>query len=318
VRFAYIGNFEPLHSTENHVRKALVAGGHEVLVCQENIPAAWESLCIAITRRAVDVVLWTHTQFPDLDHGVQRRMLDDAAQYRIPTVGYHLDRWWGLAREHLVHEEPFFQCDVVCTADGGHEDEWAAAGVEHRWFPPAVLGAEATSHQRARPGFAADVAFVGSWQDYHPEWRYRIELVEWLRATFGDRLAVYPQRGRPSIRGQALRDVYASVKVVVGDSCLSGGITRYWSDRVPETLGRGGFLIHPWVDGMGDHFEDDRHFVSYSIGEFDQLRELIEFYVANTSERDCVAGWGREHVLKHHTYEVRMRDLVALIEKESQ
>lgn len=316
MRLAYVGNFEPDHSTENHVRWAFEANGDTIDPVQESDTRAWRRLVTSDLRR-FDAVLWTHTQFdPGPPHELQRALLNAASDAGVPTVGYHLDRWWGLAREHLVGEEPFFECDVVCTADGGHDAEWARAGVRHRWVPPAVLGAEAQGRARPHRRYTADVCFVGSWQDYHPEWRYRVELVAWLRERYGERIAVWPRLGEHAVRGQALRDLYASVKVVVGDSCLAGGQTHYWSDRVPETLGRGAFLVHPYVDGMAGHFVDGEHYVSYPIGEFDVLAETIDHYVADDTARARIAAQGRAHVLENHTYEVRARDLASMIKEQ--
>ena len=118
---------------------------------------------------------------------------------------------------------------------------------------------------------------------------------------------------RPAIRGRALRDLYATVPIVVGDSCLAGGVTRYVSDRIPETLGRGGFLIHPHVEGVTDGtlFESGVHLQTFEVGDHERLLWLIDHYLANPAERAQIAAAGREHVLGHHTYEHRMRSVLS-------
>jgi hypothetical protein len=51
-----------------------------------------------------------------------------------------------------------------------------------------------------------------------------------------------------------LTTLYSADTIVVGDSMFSDeeeadyGELRYWSDRLPETIGRGGLLMHPIVD----------------------------------------------------------------------
>jgi len=307
MNIVYIGNFSPPHSTENEILKALRDLGHVVAPYQENDPATWRTLADMWTPP--DFVLWTRTW--ELDHDMQYRALLNLSRRSIPVVGYHLDRWWGLKREGQVATQPFFRCDLVCTADGGHDAEWAEAGVEHAWFPPAVSRFECEPGT-PRDEFRADIAFVGSWNGYHPEWGHRADLVRFLQRR-GARM--FPAAGEPSIRGEALRDLYASVKVVVGDSCLVPNadgtpVERYWSDRVPETLGRGGFLIHPWVAGI------DREFPllsTWELGDFDDLAGLIDHALASEDELAVNREAHRAWVVEHHTYSVRMKQLETLL-----
>ena len=117
---------------------------------------------------------------------------------------------------------------------------------------------------------------------------------------------MFPTPGRPGIRGKDLQDLYASVKVLIGDSCLAGGIGRYWSDRVPETTGRGGFLIHPQVVGLEIQHPD---LATYPLGDFAALDKLIDRYLRNPDQRAESATINRTHTLEVHTYQQRMRRL---------
>lgn len=310
MRVAQVGNFEPEHSTENELRKALGAIAADVVCFQENRPGVFVDLAEQVDE--FDMVLWTRTGWePPVPHAEQWTMLSAADMAGVPTVGYHLDRWWGLNREFQVHVEPFFRCSVVFTADGGHQAEFAAADVNHRWLPPAV------SESECAPGtpdvdYRSDVVFVGSWRPgYHAEWKHRPELVRWLHRNYPDRCAFWPRVGEPAVRGAALRDLYASVKVAVGDSCLAGGATRYWSDRIPETMGRGAFLLHPEVEGLDEHFTPGEHLVTWPAFDWATLRARLEHYLRCDDERERIATAGRAHVLEHHTYTVRMRQVMA-------
>jgi hypothetical protein len=318
VRVAYIGNVGPdsaPHSTENHVARALDANGHTVVPIHEQ-RFRW----VPTEIRDVDFVLWTHTHgfAPERTHPRQLRFLGAMRARGIPTIGYHLDRWFDLRREPQL-AEPFFTCDLVCTADGGNQDRFEALGINHAWFPPGVSGPECELGTY-RPDLASDVAFVGSWAGgYHQESTHRAELIEWLRSTYGDRCRFWPAPGEPAVRGEALRDLYASVKVLVGDSCLVGtGMNdRYISDRIPESLGREGFLVHPHVNGVtdGSLYTDGEHLVCWKAGDWSALGEAIDEALADEGARRRIASTGRLHVLGHHTYEVRMRQLVELLDE---
>lgn len=315
MKVAYIGNFEPEHSTENHVYRALNHNGHEVMQFQENNLDRWNQLIASMTE--FDMVLWTRTGWGNAgpSHQLQVNMLDVAEAAGIPTVGYHLDRWWGLNRTGEVLSEPFFKVSLLITADGhpDHQQKFEDSGVNHYWMPPGVSQHEALRHPRFINEYAHDVVFCGSHLEYHKEWKYRMSLVHFLKKTYGPRLGLYPIPGQHALRGQPLVDLYHSSKVIVGDSCLNGGITNYWSDRVPETLGRAGFLIHPNVDGLRDHYTPGEHLATYDLGDWNQLQAIIEEYLNDDDRRKAIALRGQAHVLMHHTYEVRMNQLMELL-----
>lgn len=318
MNIAQIGNFSAPFSTENELLKALKQLGHNVATFDESQPKAFR-----FDPAKYEAVIWTHTQGFNKQnaHVEQRELLRKALKVNIPTVQYHLDRWWGLSREHLVHEEPAFDCDIVCTADGGHQEEWESIGVDHRWFPPAVSEFECVPGT-FREEYAADIAFIGGWQQYgHPEAKHRPALVQWLQENYGDRVKFWPEPGQPAIREEKLRDVIASTKIIVGDSCIVDWENEccYWSDRIPETLGRGGFLIHPWVSGMEQQFSDGGlTFGNWPAWDWDALKSQLNFYLdsAMDENRQLMAKAGQEYVTENHTYTVRMKQLIELMQQD--
>ena len=318
----YVGNFRPEHSTENHVAEALANVGATVTKFQED-DRGIASVGSLLSRAAnpVDFILWTRTRWgADIQDDLNRQArltLRLARSRGIPVVGYHLDIWWGLKRETEVSTEPFFDVDLLVTADGGHDDRWEATGVNHLWMPPAVSRRQAVIGT-PRDEFRSRIAFVGSHDGgYHPEHEHRHQLVQWLRQNYRRDCAFWPQPGRHAVRGVDLQDLYASVDVVVGDSCFAGtGLNRYWSDRIPETIGRGGFLLHPNVPGLEDHFVDGEHLVTWDAFDWSGLGTLIETALSAPEDRRDITLTGRQHVLEHHTYEVRMCQLIdTLVER---
>ncbi len=286
---------------------------------QENKAETWTATA---STDGIDLFLWTRTGW-DWPHCTgwsweqaceyQRIVLAALRVRGSPSAGVHLDLWHGLDRVGQIANEPFFRVDRLFTADGGHDAEWAAAGVNHRWSPPGVSEFECDPGTYNRR-LASDVAFVGSWRSgYHTEWPHRPELVRWLQTNYRGHCRFWGGPGR-SMRGRALRDLYASTKVNVGDSCQLG--THFWSDRIPETLGRGGFLLHPYVEGIEEHFTDGEHLRLWPLGDWAELRRLIDYYVEHDDERRKIAEAGRLHVLETATYTVRMRALFATLRSE--
>lgn len=310
-RVVYYGNFEPLHSTENEVRLALEACGHVVDARQEQDWDGW------LRTIDADVVLWTRTRSlsAQVDEELRWEMLAGCRQRGIPTVGYHLDRWWGLKREHEVESDPWFRCSLLCTADGGHDNDWSRVGVAHFWMPPAVSEFECVPGSY-RPELASDVAFVGSWDGYHDEWwPDRAKMLAHVESWYGDRFRRWPQPGRGAVRGPTLRHLYASARVIVGDSCLVPDgdgvpVERYWSDRIPETIGRGGLLVHPEVMGLPLALP----VFTYPLGDMDALHDVVETLLRRPDDslarhrQRCI-----DYVRAHDTYTHRMRTLWAVL-----
>jgi hypothetical protein len=313
MRVLYCGNFSVAHSTESHVAQALEANSVEVVREQEN-QVDWSTLA----KKCDDVsfVLWTstHDYAPRATYPEQRQFLADCP---VPTVGYHLDVWHGLSRAHRVSEAPFFKVNLLVTADGGHDAEWAEAGVNHRFMPPGVSEFECGGGT-PRDEFRSPEAFVGSWQGgYHTEHEHRDQLVRWLQKNRPD-CVFWPKPRQHAVRGEALRDLYASVGVLVGDSCFAGRIANYHSDRIPETLGRGGFLLHPAVEGVTDGtlYTDGEHLRTWRVGDWAALGWLLDHYTTHPEEARLIAAKGRAHVLEHHTYTRRMEQLLDLLRAE--
>jgi len=156
-----------------------------------------------------------------------------------------------------------------------------------------------------------EIIFVGS-RGYHVEHKYRQTLLDWLTRTYGSRFVHFDHGS--GLRGHRLNRLYASAKIVIGDSCNPGFTqTNYWSDRCPETLGRGGFLIHPFVPGMEQHFTDQEHLVYYHFGDFDQLKRLIDYYLTHDADRERIRLAGHAWVKAHHTYTHRVKAMLAIV-----
>lgn len=300
MRVAYLGNFGVPYSTESHVAASLESLGHTVERIQEGETRA---LDVPARTKGADVFLWTQTYGLAVTGGD----IDDRAEMLVridaPTVAFHLDRWWGLGRETQVAEEPFFRCDYVFTADGGHDEEWEKLGINHHWLPPAVYHAEAYDGN-SRAEYSCDVVFVGSWRSYgHEEWwPTRRRMLEKAKRRYGRHFKTFPLR--QAVRGKNLTDLYASCKVAIGDSCLAGNPSRYWSDRVPETLGRGALLVHPNVEGLR---ETHPYLPVYEPGDFERMVDLVDYYLHEPQAREEARCLNSEDARANHTYRNRMQ-----------
>lgn len=309
MRIVFLGNFGVDYSSETHHKKSLESLGHEVIALQETVATSEQILNESMNS---DMLVWVHThnwQTPgNLGMDVVLQYLKKA---NIPSVAYHLDLWLGLRREQDLKRDPVYQyVEYFFTVDKLMSD-WFNENttVKGKYLPAAVFDKECYMVEvDERPD---DVIFVGS-KGYHPEWQYRPVLIDFLQANYQERFKRYGgDSPLGTTRGQALNEAYAKSKVAIGDSlCINFDYPYYWSDRVYETLGRGGFIIHPYIKGMEQHFTDGEHLVFYDFNDFPQLMEKIDYYIENEDEREKIRKAGHEHVKKNHTYKNRWEHII--------
>lgn len=307
MRILYVGNFKPSHSTENHLAATLELLGHHVLRFQEDDESP-DNLMAAIKASFPDLFMFTRTWGETVTH----EHLAELKWRGIPSVSYHLDLYVGLKRDGGIDSDPFWRTDFVFTPDGDPDSAafFKQKGINHIYQRPGVFAPECYI---AQVPISRDVIFVGSYS-YHPEWPYRQRLIDWLRENYGPRFELWGNHPDRAKRGHALNELYASSKIVVGDSlCLGFDHQEYWSDRVFETTGRGGFIIHPYIKGLDDCFVDGKEIVFYRYGDFIKLKDHIDYYLAHDEEREAIRLAGHKHTKSEHTYTNRLTRMLEII-----
>lgn len=92
--------------------------------------------------------------------------------------------------------------------------------------------------------------------------------------------------------------------------CIAGD-TNY---RIFETLGCKTFLLTNEVPDLPKLFTSWQHLVTYK-NPVDCL-DKIRYYLENENERNSIAESGYNHVRKHHTYDVRAKQLLEIIQQK--
>lgn len=321
----YIGNFEPSHSTENHYASSFEALGHVVVRAQEPSRGPGSRRFLrqvgeAVARQRADLLLYTRTWgLPPESEQLWR----DVEQAGCITAAVHLDRWMGLGREHEVREQTMFRMGHVFTADGDAGPMYEAAGVNHHWLRAGVYKPECYDSDQVDARWVGKrVAFVGSAPterggNYHDEWPHRRILVEQLRDWYGDAFVhignggdYTAPDGHQTLRGDDLNRFYRTVPVIVGDSCFAERGTYYWSDRAYETWGRGGFLIHPYIEALEYELGS---YPSWHVGRYDELRAQIDRWLSEPNQREDRRVEMARHVRAACTYENRATEMLTVL-----
>lgn len=286
----YIGNWIPEHSTENDRAWSLNKLGHKVIAFQENNVSKDQILSYKF-----DLLLYSHT------HGWERPEIEEAIlavkKMGIKTVAVHLDLWRKLQRQVDIGKEATWFMDYLFTPDKGLR-------VPHHFYMRP--GIKESSCYLAAPDpvkYNQKVAFIGSYH-YHPEYPERPHLIDFLRRTYGDEFILI----EGGMRGHDLNVLYRTVPIIVGDSCFSQSVPvpGYYSDRVPETLGRGGLLLHPQVRAL-------ENYPLVMWNDYTELAHLIDYYLENEIEAEKIRLSGFNYVKRNDTYTQIMKEVLEIV-----
>lgn len=81
--------------------------------------------------------------------------------------------------------------------------------------------------------------------------------------------------------------------------------------RVWDILGCGGFLLTNYQSEIPDYFEIGRDLETYESME--ELEQKIQYYLTHEEERLEIAINGYEKVARHHTYEIRLAQMLKIL-----
>lgn len=313
MRIVFLGNFGVDFSSESHHAKSLEALGHEVVRMQERVVNSEQVRAEALRS---DIFVWVHTH-GWITPGNMVAVLTELKEKGIPTLTYHLDLWFGLDRQIDLESDPFYKNIGNFFLTDKLMADWLNENTEVKgyYLPAGVFHEEAKMLPPTGGVRSKDVVFVGS-RGYHKEWWYRPQLIDTLKIWYGDNFHHHSgeAESRGLRRGWDLNQLYADSKVVVGDSlCLKFNYPYYWSDRVYEVIGRGGFLIMPHIKGLEETFKNREHIVYYTFGDYYELKELIDYYLTHDEEREAIRAAGQELVKNHHTYKDRWQTILGTI-----
>jgi hypothetical protein len=304
ANIVFLGNFEVPYSSENHHAKSLESLGHTVTKLQERQATSEQIFKKSLSS---DLFIWVHTHKWKTPGSMSMiDVLKKLKESNIPTMTYHLDLWFGIEREKDLKNDDFYTNIGHFFATDKLMCDWfnENTSVKGHFLPAGVYDKECYIHKDYNPyEFKYDVIFVGS-KGYHPEHKYRPQLIDFLRNTYGKRfLHVGGDGDTGTVRGDDLNKIYAQSKVAVGDSLnINFNYPYYTSDRLFESTGRGGFTIYPRIKGLEDYFEDGNEIVFYEHGNLKDLKNKIDECLSNDLDRERIRLNGHERTKQEHTY----------------
>ena len=291
MKITIIGKFKKLYD-EEYIARSFEMLGHEVQRLDErNMVAYINGMTDEFNP---DIVIWTK-----LKHPAAKDIREHMRKYK--TVCWVFDLYFGYAREYSLTTHPAFTADYVITTDGGHQKEFEALGINHFCVRQGIYKEDLV----LLPSTATDsIVFVGSENSLHPN---RAMQIDTINNTYPGKFKWYGRFNSDEMRDQKLNELYAKTAIVIGDSVYS---PHYWSNRVVETLGRGGFLIHQETEGLKDAYP---YLVTYERGNFQDLKSKIDYYLANPHNRNEIVQKNFEWVRDNYTMEKQCQKLLNFI-----
>jgi len=293
MKIVYIAKFSEFYHTGNYVAHAFKSIGVDVIKVPPD--TGFETTTKIILENKPDFVLYGKS----LKH---KELVPWLKKNKILSVFWLYDMAWGNSpvvgtnRKHIF-DTNIHLSDLFFSTDGGHDNEWLSVGVEHNTLRQGIHAPDHLIMQQENMGF--DILFVG-----HPYFTLRKQMIHFLKNRYGDKFKHVEQ----GLRGIELNKAVRSAKIVIADSYPS---PRYWSNRVYEMIGRGGFVIHSYVDGLSEEFAPGRDIITFPYSKnFDLLKTTIDYYLEDSESRGKIMNNGFERC---PTYEDRVKEMLSYI-----
>lgn len=306
---------------------ALARLGHEV-VAFDSRPGWREKLRLAVTRRhgaaaplvSARLLAAAERARPDLVLAVFGFDLTAEALATLRSRGVASACWWLNDPFQLPRSlRQAAGYDAYFTNARGCLSAYREAGVHQARFLPHAI--EPTVHRRVElPGaeaarYASEVCFAGDWSPLREEWvgrllsRYQVRV--W--GPWGKKLAAgSPIRGVLTdgffTPGEMVK-AFAGAKVVLNLHTWFGQWPYGINPRLFEAAGAGACQVVDRKVEIPDLYRVPEEVACFETPE--ELERLLDHYLTAEAERRAMGQAAAARSLREHTYDARMRELLA-------
>jgi spore maturation protein CgeB len=261
------------------------------------------------------------------DYGLQPEWLEDIKQKGLLLVQWYIDPvipGWLPAFARVS--------DIFFTMSEGLVEEFKKIGAKHVFylsqaFEPSFFGVNKIT-EADRKIYGADVTFVGnlgSKQQYLPRRKYLEGIIaagfklKWWGPRLPRKFSTVPlivgklgrAYGGKFIWGKEYAKAALLSKIFLAFDSMPH-IRKSMSARMYTAVGCGAFYMCRHVDGIEEMLEPGKEIVTFQSGE--EMIDMIRYYIKEDTLRTKIAEAGKKRVLKEHTYEVRIRQMLRIIE----
>jgi spore maturation protein CgeB len=213
-------------------------------------------------------------------------------------------------------------CDFFFTIQRGEFSErLKEIGVSNFYYLP--LGCDPEVHKKLssrNKKYDCDVSFMGA--GYYNRRHSMQRLLDFDLKIWGNEWDVNTPLGRciqaegKRIEPKEYNKIFNSSKINLNlhSSTYHQGVNPFGdfvNPRTFEIASAGGFQLVDYRSELPRVFKPNEEIVCYR--DIDELREKIKYYLKYPDKRKIIARRGRKRALKEHTYENRMKEMIAFI-----
>ncbi len=298
ISITYLGKFNTEeHTIEKDVRDELIKMGHKVSSIDDKDFDPKQVIELAnksdlFLFRTGGVVTDNVGDF----HITLNRLQYTLQEINTKKVFWFFDKVIGLGNNWMFNVEPLIDVGFL-------NDETFLRRHHTDKLYPLHLGVFSGSvyNGNHNKDFAYDVAFNG------PIYGTRKVFIDVMRETFGNNFGVFNVQD-----DKQFADLCASAKIIVSPRFPYDD--WFWSERFYKTIGHGGFLVFPRLEGLKDEgFEDGVNYVGYDV--YGEMIETIKWWLDPANEKakegmEIIPKRGMEMVRLNHTYDRKLQFLL--------
>lgn len=138
----------------------------------------------------------------------------------------------------------------------------------------------------------------------------RQEMIAFLKENYGDNFKAYglgQEGGLVNPQQEAM--IYNKCKVAISQNNFDRA--GYTSDRLFRAMGCGSLVLTKYFTGIEKMFKKELYLDWWKT--FDELKNLIDFYLSDESERKATAATGMLYVNENHTWSNRIKEIMKIL-----
>ena len=207
---------------------------------------------------------------------------------------------------------------------GAFFEELEKSGVRNYHYLP--MAASPDIHKPCKPSeeerdhYGSDISFMGA--GYYNRRQFLKGLMDFDFKIWGtdwnikSELGRHIQRSGERINTDEVVRIFNAAKININlhSSTYHAGINPFGdfvNPRTFEIISCGGFQVVDKRSGLEGLFDINKEIVVYE--DLDDLKRKIKYYLNNPEEREVIAEKGRQRILRDHTYEHRMKEMLEYI-----
>jgi spore maturation protein CgeB len=248
--------------------------------------------------------------------------VDDDSRRALRRLDVPMACWWLNDPFQLPRSlRQAARYDYYFTNARGCLPEYRAAGVTSARFLPLAadpdLHRPQTREQADARRYESDVCFAGDWSSLREEWIRRLMPAYRVRVwgPWGKKLAPDSPVRRVLADGfftpTEMVRAFAGAKVVLNLHTWFGQWPYGVNPRLFEAAGAGACQLVDAKEEIPDLYDVPGEVACF--GSFEACERLIEHYLAREEERSALGARAAARTRREHTYDHRMRTLLAIV-----